>query len=285
MSCTYDLLEEVFQKQHDLMGEVRSLCEHVEIARNMLSSWQVPANQNSFRHQIVQELETARHKCNDVLEKAKKDNSAAKEQLWEMDVAALQVSTAGGASSSVTGKAAKHSQQWMVAQRHFGSVRHFTMACLLNANTPEDITWELVQAALTPEDLPEDITQDADLWKAAHRRFETVDAFMQACILHRDSLCHLMDELESAAVLFAQAHPGRPAPQGSVLAIANRKREEEPQWGKVKGKAKHNWSQQWQGEAPWGKGKGIQDNQHRMDWRYQGGSPRRSGFWGRCDPY
>ena len=176
MSCTYDLLEEVVQKQHDLIGEVRSLREHVENAKNMLSSWQVPANQNSFRHQIVQELETARRKCNDVLEKAKKDKSAAKEQLWEMDVAALQVSTAAGASSSVT-------------QYAGGS--------------------------------------------------NVVDQWGQG----------------------------------------------EAQWGKVKGKAKHNWSQQWQGEAPWGKGKGIHDNQHRMDWRYQGGSPRRSGFWGHCDPY
>ena len=33
----------------------------------------------------------------------------------------------------------------------------------------------------------EDRREDADLWKVAHRRFETVDAFARACILNLDS--------------------------------------------------------------------------------------------------
>ena len=42
---------------------------------------------------------------------------------------------------------ARHAQQWKVAQRLFGGVGNFMVACMLNANTPEDITRELVEAA------------------------------------------------------------------------------------------------------------------------------------------
>ena len=103
--------------------------------------------------------------------------------------------------AQVAVEAAKHAQQWKVAQRVFGRVANFMDACMLSANTPEDITRELVEAAEVHNDLPEDITQDADLWKVAHRRFETVDAFMRACILNLDSPAHLWRELESAAAV------------------------------------------------------------------------------------
>ena len=103
--------------------------------------------------------------------------------------------------AQVAVEAAKHAQQWKVAQRLFGRVANFMGACMLSANTPEDITRELVEAAEVHNDLPEDITQDADLWKVAHRRFETVDAFMRACILNLDSPAHLYNELESAAAV------------------------------------------------------------------------------------
>ena len=49
--------------------------------------------------------------------------------------------------AQVAVEAAKHAQQWKVAQRFFGGVGNFMVACMLNANTPEDITRELVEAA------------------------------------------------------------------------------------------------------------------------------------------
>ena len=82
---------------------------------------------------------------------------------------------------------AKLAQQWKVAQRLYGGVGNFMMACMLSADTPEDITRELVEAAGVHNDLPEDITRDSDLWEVAHRRFESVDAFRRACILNLNS--------------------------------------------------------------------------------------------------
>ena len=110
--------------------------------------------------------------------------------------------------AQVAVEAAKHAQQWKVAQRLFGGVGNFMVACILNTNTPGDITRELVERAEGWNDLPgcaveagAPEAQDADLWKVAQRRFETVDAFMRACILNVDSPAHLWRELESAAAV------------------------------------------------------------------------------------
>ena len=78
----------------------------------------------------------------------------------------------------------------------------------MNTNTPGDITRELVERAEGWNDLPgwaveagAPEAQDADLWKEAQRRFESVDAFMRACILNPDSPAHIWRELESAAAV------------------------------------------------------------------------------------
>ena len=104
---------------------------------------------------------------------------------------------------------ARHAQQWKVAQHVFGRVANFMNACMLSANTPEDITRELVEAGEVHNDLPEDITWDSDLWEVAHRRFETVDAFMRACILNLDSPDMILGDN-------AQHSPGSARPCGCV---------------------------------------------------------------------
>ena len=83
--------------------------------------------------------------------------------------------------AQVAVEAAKHAQQWKVAQRLFGGVGNFMVACILNTNTPGDITRELVERAEGWNDLPgcaveagAPEAQDADLWKVAQRRFESV---------------------------------------------------------------------------------------------------------------
>ncbi len=80
----------------------------------------------------------------------------------------------------------------------FGGVANFILTCIGNANTPDDITQELVDRAEGWNDLPgcaveagAPEAQDADLWKVAQRRFESVDAFMRACILNPDSPAHI----------------------------------------------------------------------------------------------
>ena len=55
----------------------------------------------------------------------------------------------------------------------------------------------------------EDRREDADLWKVAHRRFETVDAFMRACILNLDSPDVILGDN-------AQHGPGSARPCGCV---------------------------------------------------------------------
>ena len=41
--------------------------------------------------------------------------------------------------------------------------------------------------------------QHAQQWQVAQRLFQSVDAFILACILNRDTPCHIMRELKEAA--------------------------------------------------------------------------------------